>query len=185
MAKIFIFRHGQTGDNIAKIFSGWRDVDLDESGIQEAEEIGERLKDEKVTKSYCSDLIRSKHTLEIVLKPHPNTPITSDPRIKERDYGQLDGTSKTELKEKDPKDFQAWHRSYTVAPPGGESLEMVEKRVMPFLQELLAHLSPDDIIFISAHGNSIRPMRKHFEHMSNEEMSTYEYQPAEVFSYEI
>lgn len=186
MAKIFIFRHGQTDDNKNKIFSGWRQADLTEDGIKEAEAIGEKLKNEPVTKAYCSDLIRSRHTLEIALRPHnPQPPIVEDPRIKERDYGQLTGTSKAELKEKDPENFEKWHRSYDVPPPGGESIQDVEGRVMPFIQEMLASLKPDDVVFIAAHGNAIRPMRKYFEHLSNEEMSTYEYEPAEVFSYTV
>lgn len=183
MARIFIFRHGQTDDNKNHIFSGWRQADLTPEGIQEAEEIAEKLKSEPVTKAFCSDLIRSQHTLEIVLKPHPNIVITEDPRIKERDYGTLTGTSKIELKEKDPTNFELWHRSYDVPPPGGESIEDVEKRVTPFLEELVQSLKPDDVVFISAHGNSIRPMRKFFEHITNEQMCSYEYQPAEVFSY--
>lgn len=185
MAKIFIFRHGQTDDNLNKIFSAWRQADLTDAGKKEAAEIGEKLKDEKVTKAYCSDLIRSRHTLEIALIPHPGTPIIEDARIKERNYGDLTGTSKIELQEKDPKNFEKWHRSYDVAPPGGESIKDVEARVMPFLEELMANIKPDDVIFISAHGNSIRPMRKFFEHLTNEQMCTYEYHPAEIFSYTV
>lgn len=185
MARIFIFRHGQTDDNKNHIFSGWRQADLTPEGIKEAEEIAEKLKNEQVTKAFCSDLIRSRHTLETVLRNHPHTPIIEDPRIKERDYGQLTGTSKIELKEKDPTNFALWHRSYDVPPPGGESIQDVEKRVTPFLQELVTNLTPDDIVFISAHGNSIRPMRKFFEHITNEQMCSYEYTPGEVFSYEV
>jgi len=184
MAKLFIFRHGQTEDNKNKIFSAWRQTDLTPEGIQEAEEIGKKLQDEKVTKAYCSDLIRARHTLEIVLQGHSPIPIIEDPRIKERNYGDLTGTSKTELQEKDPTNFQLWHRSYTVAPPGGESIQDVEARVYPFLEELIQSLQANDVVFIAAHGNSIRPMRKFFEHLSTDEMCTYEYIPAEVFSYE-
>lgn len=185
MAHIFIFRHGQTEDNKNNIFSGWRQSDLTPEGIKEAEAIGEKLKNEKVTRAYYSDLIRSKHTLDIVLTHHQNTLTIEDPRIKERDYGELTGTNKIELKEKDPKNFELWHRSYSVAPPGGESIERVEERVMPFLEELMQRVQPEDVIFISGHGNSIRPMRKFFEHLSNEEMCSYEYQPAEIFSYTV
>ena len=47
MAKIFVFRHGQTVDNIEHDFSGIHDVDLTQAGIEEAEQIGEKLKNEK------------------------------------------------------------------------------------------------------------------------------------------
>lgn len=183
VSKIFIFRHGQTLDNKEKIFSGWRNVPLTDEGRKEAEEIAQKLVKEIPTKAYTSDLLRSQQTLRIVLQNHPKIPVILDARIKERNYGDLTGTSKTELEEKDPVDFQKWHRSYDVPPPHGESIQDVEKRVLAFLEDMKKNLASDDVVFISAHGNSIRPMRKYFEHLTNEEMCTYEYQPAMVFSY--
>lgn len=186
MPQIYITRHGQTQDNKDKIFSGWRDVDLDEDGIKEAHELAEKLKDIPFTKAYCSDLARARHTLEIVLqKYHANIPITEDWRIKERDYGSLTGTSKSELEAKDPEDYKKWHRSWATPPPSGESVADVAKRVIPFLEEMLPTLKPDDIVIITAHGNSIRPMRKYFEHLTEDEAASFEHTPAEVFHYTI
>lgn len=184
MAQIYIIRHGETEDNKQKIFSGWRDVDLDEEGIQEAKTVGEKLRDVKFTKAYCSDLLRSRHTLELILeKYHPQLSIIQDWRIKERDYGDLTGTSKSELVAKDPKNYQLWHRSWATPPPNGESIEDVEKRILPFLQDILKDLKSDDIVLISAHGNSIRPLRKYFEHMTEDEAATFEHTPGEIFHY--
>jgi 2,3-bisphosphoglycerate-dependent phosphoglycerate mutase len=186
MAKIFVFRHGQTEDNKEHIFSGFRQSDLTQNGIDEAKKIGEKLKNEKVTKAYQSDLIRSQHTLELVLNGwHKNVPTFTDPRIKERDYGDLTGLNKDDIAKEYPDLYPLWHRSYDVPPPGGESVAMVEVRVMSFLHEILPTLKPDDVVFISASGNSIRPMRKHFEHMSNEEISTYENVPGKIYEYQI
>ncbi|HYM65212.1 MAG TPA: histidine phosphatase family protein [Candidatus Sulfotelmatobacter sp.] len=186
MAKIFIFRHGETTDNREHIFSGWRDVDLTPEGVQEAKGIGEKLRAEIVTKAYQSDLIRSKHTLEIVLNGfHQGVEVITDPRIKERDYGNLTGKNKDEIEKEYPKFYPMWHRSYEEIPPGGESLKMVEERVLPFIEEMKANLKKDDLVFISAHGNSIRPMRRYFEHLSTDEISKYEYTPGEIFEYQI
>lgn len=186
MAKIYIFRHGQTEDNELHTFSGFRDVDLDQDGIKEAQRIGEELKNEKVTKAFQSDLIRSKHTLELVLNGfHQGVEIITDPRIKERDYGDLTGENKDEVEKKDPEDFKLWHRSYDVAPPGGESIKDVEVRVLSFLNDVLPSLKPTDTVFISAHGNSLRPMRRYFEHLTIEEMCSFEHTPGKIYSYEI
>lgn len=186
MAKIFIFRHGQTVDNKNHIFSGWRQSDLSEDGIEEAKGIGEKLKNELVIKAYQSDLVRSQHTLELVLNGfHKDVEIVTDQRIKERDYGDLTGRNKDELEKEDPDKFRLWHRSYDVAPPGGESIEMVEKRVLEFLNEAKSSWKKDDVIFISGHGNSIRPMRRYFENMTIEQMCSYEYTPGEIFEYQI
>lgn len=186
MAKIFIFRHGETEDNKDNIFSGWRNTDLSENGIAEAKGIGEKLKDEKVTKAYQSDLLRSEHTLQLVLNGyHEGVEIITDARIKERDYGNLTGESKIDLEKKDPQNFKLWHRSYNVPPPGGESIQDVEKRVLEFLNQILPTVNKKDIILISAHGNSIRPMRRYFEHISVEEMCSYENTPGKIYSYEV
>jgi len=186
MAKIFIFRHGQTEDNKTHTFSGFRQSDLTPEGIEEAKKIGEELKNEKVTKAYQSDLIRSQRTLQLVLGDyHQGVEIITDPRIKERDYGNLTGKNKDEIEREYPEQYKLWHRSYDVPPPGGESIQDVEVRVLAFLNDVLPTLKPEDVVFISAHGNSIRPMRKYFEHLSNDEIANYENIPGKVFSYQL
>ena len=186
MAKIFLVRHGQTEDNLKNIFSGWRDVDLTPLGIQEAEKVAEKLKNTPLTKAYSSDLIRAKHTLAIILQFHPGIKPVEDPRIRERNYGSLTGTSKIELAEKDPDDFKKWHRSYSVPPPGGgESIKEVAKRVMPFFQEVLSSISPTDEVVIAAHGNSLRPIIQYLEHLTDEEIMQREYNPGTLFSYTV
>lgn len=185
MARIFIFRHGQTTDNRDKIFSGWRNPDLTEDGIKETEKIRELLKDKNPTKAYSSDLLRSTHTLQIVLEPHQNVEVFEDPRLRERDYGDLTGQSKTEMEQKNPDQYKIWHRSYDIPPPNGESIEMVVKRVFPFIEDMKKSLKPTDVVFISASANSIRPMRKYFEGLTNEETVGYEYTPAQIFEYTI
>ena len=186
MAKIFIFRHGETYDNKDHIFSGWRQTDLTPQGIEEAKGIGEKLKDEKVTKAYQSDLIRSQHTLELVLgQYHKGVQIATDPRIKERDYGNLTGKNKDEIEKEYPQQYKLWHRSYEVSPPGGESIQMVEKRVLYFLQDMLQSLKKEDVVFISAHGNSLRPMRRYFEHITIDEMCSFEHTPGKIYEYNV
>lgn len=185
MAKLFIFRHGQTFDNKEQIFSGFRQTDLTPEGIEEAKGVGEKLKNEKVTKAYQSDLIRSQHTLELVLNNwHENVETITDARIKERDYGDLTGKSKIEVEKQDPKQYKLWHRSYNTPPPNGESIKIVEERVLLFLNDILPTLKSGDVVFISAHGNSIRPIRRYFENISIDEMCSFEHTPGKVYSYE-
>ena len=185
MAKLFIFRHAQTTDNVTMTFSGSRDPELTKSGIEEAQKIKDELIDEKVTKAYCAPNKRTKHTLEIVLEHHKDVEMVADPRLKERDYGDLTGQNKNEIAKKFPKDYPIWHRSYDTPPPGGESIKDVEVRVMEFLKEMIQNVWQNDVIFICASGNSIRPMRKYFEKLSNEEMSSYENVRGHIYSYEI
>jgi len=185
MAQIYIFRHGETTDNSTHTFSGKREVDLTPKGEEEVKKIGEELKDIVPTKAYNSGQLRSKHTLDLVLGgKYPNLPIIEDPKIRERDYGDLTGQNKDEMAIKYPQEDPLWHRSYDVAPPNGESIQDVEKRVMEFLEEEMPKWQKEDVIFISAHGNSIRPLRKYFEGLSNEEMSTFEHTPGKIYHYQ-
>lgn len=186
MARVYIFRHGQTFDNKNHIFSGWRETDLTPQGIEEAKKIGETLKGEKVVRAFQSDQVRSKHTLELVLDEyHPQAEVITDPRIKERNYGDLTGLNKDEIEKKDPKDYELWHRSYDTAPPNGESIKDVETRVLLFLDDLKNTSKETDVFFISAHGNSLRPMRRYFEGISIEEMCSFEHEPGKIYSYEL
>jgi 2,3-bisphosphoglycerate-dependent phosphoglycerate mutase len=186
MAQLYIFRHGQTTDNLTHTFSGKRDVDLTPSGEEEAKKVGEQLKDINPTIAYDSGQLRSKRTLELVLgEKYANLPIFHDERIRERDYGDLTGQNKDEVAVKFPKDYPLWHRSYNVPPPNGESIQMVEKRVMDFLNSEMPKWKQEDVVFISASANSIRPMRKYFEHLTPEEASTYEYVRGQIFHYQI
>lgn len=186
MAKIFLFRHAQTTDNLKDVFSGKRDPDLTADGIKEAESIKEALKNEKVTKAYCAPNKRTKNTLEIVLQAHEGTEIVvADPRIRERDYGDLTGKNKKDMERLYSKEYPKWHRGYDTPPPGGESLKDVEERVTEFLKEVIANVWQNDVILICASGNSLRPIRKHFEKMTNEEMCSFEHERGKVYSYDL
>jgi 2,3-bisphosphoglycerate-dependent phosphoglycerate mutase len=185
MAKIFIIRHAQTTDNLENVFSGHRDPDLTDSGIEEAREIKHKLKDLKINKAYTSPQTRCKHTLEIVLEGHSGVEIIADPRIRERDYGELTGKNKEKIANLYPKEYPEWHRSYDIRPPGGESIKDVEERVMPFLKELIQNVRQNDVILVCASGNSIRPMRKHFENMTDLQEASYPNERGHIYSYEI
>lgn len=186
MARIYLFRHAQTTDNKDGIFSGKRDPDLSEEGIEEAKKIRDQLKNEKVTKAYSAPNKRTKHTLEIVLEPHEGTELViADPRIRERDYGDLTGKSKKKTAELYPKEYPTWHRGYDTPPPGGESLKQVEERVLEFLKEVLANVWQNDVIFISASGNSLRPIRRYFEKMSEVQMASFEHERGKIYEYKV
>ncbi len=185
MGKIFLFRHAQTTDNLEGIFSGKRDPDLTEGGVEEAKKIRDELRNEKVTKAFSATNTRSKHTLEIVLEPHLEVKTVADPRIMERDYGDLTGKNKKETERLFPKEYPLWHRGYNSPPPNGESLKQVEERVLEFLKEVLANLRQNDVILISACGNSLRPIRKYFEKMTDMQMVSFEHERGKIYEYSV
>jgi 2,3-bisphosphoglycerate-dependent phosphoglycerate mutase len=171
ICNLFVFRHAETTDNANAIFSGWRDPDLTSKGISQAQEISEQLKQEKIDYAFTSHLKRARKTLDVVLEAHPDVPVFVDDHLIERCYGLLQGESKIKVANERPKWFAKVHRGYDFPPPEGESLKMVEKRTDPFIVQLKQWLrrNPGNVA-ISCHGNSLRPIRKIFEHLSLKQM---------------
>jgi len=171
ICNLFVFRHAETTDNSNKIFSGWRDPDLTPKGLLQAQEIAQQLEHEKIDYAFTSHLLRAKKTLEIVLKTHITVPVFIDDRLIERCYGTLQGKSKTEIQAENPEWFVNVHRGYDFPPPEGESMRMVESRTLPFVVQLEKWLRQNPAnVAISCHGNSMRPIRRVFEHLSLEQM---------------
>jgi len=188
MAKIYLFRHGQSEFNLKKIFTGWKDPKLTELGVEQAKNLGEILKDKKIDVAYVSTLSRAVDTLTEVLKFHPKCKnVITDDRMIERSYGDLAGRSHQEvLEENGQEQFDKWHRGWNDRPPKGESFADVEIRVKVFIEDLKSRHAGNDIgIAISAHGNSIRLFRKIMEEASIEETCSWTIPYDKYFEYEI
>jgi 2,3-bisphosphoglycerate-dependent phosphoglycerate mutase len=184
ICKLFVFRHAETTDNSRSLFSGWRDPNLTSKGLLEAQEISEQLSKEEIDYAFTSHLKRARKTLKIVLKNHADVPVFVDDRLIERCYGELQGKSKRKLAAEKPEWFARVHRGYDFPPPEGESLKLVEKRTLPFVVQLEAWLrrNPGNVA-ISCHGNSLRPIRRVFEHLSLREMLQIENPQDHAMSY--
>lgn len=185
---IYLFRHGQTYFNLAKRFTGWKDSKLSPEGIKSAKRLAEKMKKLKFQIAFQTRLSRSKDTLKYVLKYHPECKkIITDDRMIERSYGRLQGKyHKTIIAKYGQKQFDIWHRSYDVPPPGGESIKMVEKRVLSFIKDLMKLMKREKVnVAISAHGNSMRPFRRYFEKLSIKEMMKLENPYDDYFDYTV
>lgn len=108
--------------------------------------------------------------------PEEELPIYPSVALDERYYGQLQGLNKTQTVEKYGKEqVHEWRRSFTVPPPGGESLEDTMKRALPFFQErILTHLKHGDNVLVAAHGNSLRSIMMGLDNLSPEEVTKLE-----------
>jgi 2,3-bisphosphoglycerate-dependent phosphoglycerate mutase len=91
---IYLFRHGQTSYNRDGKFTGIHNPKLTKLGIKQAKTISNKLKNKKFQIAFQTKLIRSKQTLNEVLKFHPECKtIKTDNRMIERNYGLLNGSS--------------------------------------------------------------------------------------------
>lgn len=186
MGTLYVVLHCQSCYNKSGIFTGRADVDLTDSGHEHAEEIAKQLKDVEIHKAYSSSLKRTLQTLDHILKYHSKTKLILDDRIIERDYGELTHQIKKEYKQKHPDTYDVYHRSYDVSPPGGESIEAVEKRVLPFIHEVIKEIQETDKnVLIVTHSNAVRPMRRFLENLSIEEMMELENNRDVILEYPI
>ena len=179
LSKLILIRHGQSVWNAENRFTGWTDVDLSEKGIKEAEEAGNELRNQVIDVVHTSDLIRAKRTAEIVIRANVSSKDTvtkSDWRLNERDYGALQGLNKAETAEEHgAEQVRIWRRSFDVAPPEGESLEMTAKRTIPYFEEeILPDLESGVNVLVSAHGNSLRSIVMHIEGISPNDIVSFE-----------
>lgn len=185
---IYLFRHGQTEYNKKHIFTGWSDSKLTLLGIKQAKELGKMLSKKKIDVAFSSSLNRSKVTLKYVLKYHPECKkIIVDDRIRERNYGKLNGLYHEDIiKKYGEKQFEKWHRGYNTPPPGGECFYDVEIRVKSFIKFLKKYIKENKVnVAISAHGNSIRLFRKIIENKPKNEVVKWKIPYDKIFHYTI
>jgi 2,3-bisphosphoglycerate-dependent phosphoglycerate mutase len=122
MYKIVLLRHGESSWNLENRFTGWTDVDLTDTGRNQARRAGQLLRDEGFSfdVAYTSMLKRANRTLWIALDEMDLLwiPVHHSWRLNERHYGALQGLNKAETAAKFGDDqVLLWRRSYDVPPP--------------------------------------------------------------------
>lgn len=161
---------------------------LTPKGKEQSNFVAEKLKNKEINVAFETSLSRSSSSLKIVLKNHPECRrIITDNRMIERSYGDLERKyHKTVIKKFGKKKFDLWHRSYATPPPGGESIEMVEKRVLSFIHDVYILVKKEKSnVLISAHNNSMRPFRRYFENLTVKQMMELENPYTDYFDYPI
>lgn len=171
---LVLVRHGQSEWNLKNLFTGWRDVDLTEQGVNEAREAGRKLKAQGLVfdVAYTSALTRAQRTLDLMLEEMGQTglPVVKDLALNERDYGDLSGLNKDDARKKwGEEQVHIWRRSYDVAPPGGESLKDTLARTLPYyVTDILPRVLRGERVLVVAHGNSLRALVMVLEKLSPE-----------------
>lgn len=125
MYQLVLLRHGESTWNLENRFTGWTDVDLTPTGVEQATEAGRLLKEEGFSFdiAYTSVLKRALRTLWFALDQLDELwiPIEKTWKLNERHYGALQGLNKAETAEKFGEDqVLIWRRSYDVPPPALE-----------------------------------------------------------------
>ncbi len=175
MPLLVLVRHGQSTWNLENRFTGEEDVPLTPLGREEARSAGQKLKTLHFSRGFTSILQRAIDTMTIILETagYPDLPVTRNRALNERNYGSLQGLNKAEVAKKyGEEQVAAWRRSYSIRPPGGESLADTANRVIPYYQTAIEPLlKKGQNILIVAHGNSLRSLLMYLEHIGEDEIS--------------
>ncbi|WP_375675271.1 2,3-bisphosphoglycerate-dependent phosphoglycerate mutase [Bartonella sp. CL100XZDX] len=175
-----LIRHGQSEWNLKNLFTGWKDPDLTEKGHAEAIAAGKKLKEYglKFDIAYTSALQRAQKTAQHILEQmgQSDLEVIKNPALNERNYGDLSGLDKDEVRQQcGQEQVQMWRRSYTIAPPNGESLRDTGARIWPYyLYHIQPHILRSQTVLIAAHGNSLRALIMALEGLSGEEIISQE-----------
>lgn len=173
--RLYLIRHGETENSEPKRYKGHLDVPLSEKGIKQMERLSKYIVQDCSNSSnrlnglngltglntvYTSDLIRAVKSAEIIADPYGIEPIVV-PDFKERNFGIWEDMSFDEIREKYPKEFEAWaNNPLKFSPIRGESTIEVKDRVLRVFNEILEKHKGENIVIVS-HGGINRIMLCH------------------------
>ncbi len=147
MIELVYETHSLTLDNERGFATGWLPGELSPHGRELARELGERRRDDGIAAVFTSDLRRAVETVEIAFADSA-IPIHQDARLRECDYGELNGASVAEV--------EAIRADCIERPfPGGESYMDVVSRTRDFLEDLLRKHDGQRVLVVSHGANRL------------------------------
>lgn len=199
------FRHGYSQWNLENRLTGWTDIPLTQVGLDAARVAGRRLAaggfgfDEL----HLSVLRRSRQTADVILKAlgTPGVPIHDTWRLNERHYGQLQGMTRTEIRDRwGEEKARRWWRGYFERPPAltrndprhprfdplyrqldpallpaAESLRDCQERLLPYWRDVLVpRIAAGRRLLVVSHGNALRALVMHLDRITPEAMERVE-----------
>lgn len=172
MIILTLIRHGQTTENLSGILQGQSAGHLNQTGIQQAELLRDRLRPSDYDLMLCSDLERTRRTA-LIINRKLQLPITYTPLLRERDWGEFTGMYIRDIT-MSPSDF----------PPSIENAQQLAERARQFLQYLFEHYDQKRIIAVG-HGYFNRCVQAFVEQRTvhdtprwqNTELRTFELTP--------
>lgn len=156
MGRWFLVRHGQTDWNAAGRAQGQLPAPLNATGHAQAQAIAARLRPERFTAVYASDLRRVTQTAAPIMRGR-NVPLTTLPALREKSLGVWEGLTFAEIEAKYADQYAAlFSGDDSWAPPGGESDRQLFERVAAGVERLLeTHGRDEGDLLVVAHGGSL------------------------------
>lgn len=149
--RIVAVRHGETAWNVDTRIQGHLDIPLNDTGLWQAEQLGQALAGEAIAAIYTSDLQRAHATAQAVART-TGAPLTPEPGLRERSFGHFQGRTFAEIQAELPEEARLWRtRDPHYTPAGGESLVTLRDRIERTMAAL-ATQHPGEQIVVVAHG---------------------------------
>jgi len=149
MLEIILARHGETDWNVAEVFRGRIDVELNETGVKQAELLGKYLSKVKIDAVYSSPLKRALKTAQAIAVHHA-LEINIVNGLIDFDYGAWQGLSHQQVKDGYEELYAEWiNHPDQVRMPDGESLEDVRKRAMAVVGDVIESRCEGRVVLVS------------------------------------
>jgi probable phosphoglycerate mutase len=151
VTRILAVRHGETAWNRDTRIQGHTDIELNAHGRWQAEQLAQALREEPIAAFYASDLSRARDTASGTARLH-GKPVHTHTGLRERAFGSFEGMTWAEIESLHPQHATAWRqRVPDFAPPGGESLQQLQTRVVAAVNQIAAQ-HPGEQLMLVAHG---------------------------------
>ena len=186
---VYVIRHGHTQSTESKLISGAIDnPGLSDLGRAEAKSAAEAMSRLSTRFELLgpqlivhSDMLRTTETAELISESM-SVPIRSDSRLREISFGDWEAKSMGELEAAVDGQVNAWRGSVTAKPPGGESVNDLEKRVVKSLRDLIAEHSGSAVAIV-AHMMPLRSIARYALKSSVDSHWSLQFAPGSVSVY--
>lgn len=177
--RLYFTRHGQTVWNVENKICGATDIELTELGHQQAEQLGEIIKngDYHIDEILYSPLVRASETARHISEI-TGIPMRAEERLREQCFGKYEGTARNGAIFAKAKTHFLDHYE------GGETMVHLCQRVYNLLDELKAESEKSGKIYLLvAHNGISRIVQSYFNDMTNEEFAAFGIKNCEVREY--
>jgi probable phosphoglycerate mutase len=149
--RLVLVRHGETALNAQGRYTGRGEVPLSAAGRAQAEALARRVAGlvPAVAAVVSSPLERCTATAAAIAAATGGAPVETSADLIECDFGEWEGLTFAEVKERWPREMDAWLDSPSVAPPGGESFEAVGRRVERAMLRLREAYAGQQVVVVS------------------------------------
>lgn len=153
--RILLLRHAETDWNRERRYQGWRDSPLSPTGREQAESAGRLLAASPLAAVWSSPLARARETAALIAAPH-QLPVREADAFKEMGFGDWEGLTRDEVRERFPEAHRAWAETpHEAAWPGAEPLAVVRARALAGLGALREAHQGQTVCLVS-HGITSR-----------------------------